>query len=295
MSTPGVQVGLKDLYYAIQTQDDTGVAYATPVKIAGAITAKVSPKTDTETLYADDGPAETASALGQIDVEINPKDISLDDQAALLGHTVTGGVIYKKSTDIAPYVAIGFKSIKSNGKYRYVWLYKGRFETPEQEYQTKEDKPNFQTPTLKGTFIKRDYDSAWQKIADEDHPDYVASIGTNWFTAVDTADTTAPTITTVVPANNATSVSVSSVITWTFSEAILSSVVIPANFIVQKADGSAQVAGTLSINAAKTIVTFTPGSNLTAATQYMTIVTTGVKDLAGNSLASNNVNKFTTA
>jgi phi13 family phage major tail protein len=290
-----IQVGLRDLYYSIMTKDETtGTAYATPVKIAGAINAKISPKTDTETLFADDGPSETASSLGQVDVELEVKDIGLDDQAALLGHTVTGGVMVKKSTDLSPYVAIGFKSIKSNGNYRYVWLYKGRFDTPDQEYQTKEDKPSFQTPTIKGTFIRRDHDNAWQKIADEDHPDYVSTIGKNWFTAVDTPDTVPPSISTVVPANNATAVEVSAVITWTFSEAILVSSVIPANFLVQQADGTAQVAGTLSMDATHKVVTFTPTSDLDAGTTYMTIVGVGVKDLAGNALATPHVTKFTT-
>jgi len=181
-----VQVGLRDLYYAVLTKDDsTGVTYQTPKKVAAAINAKISPKTNSETLYADDGPVETASSLGEIEVELEVSDLPLDVQAELLGHTVNQGVIIKKSTDIAPYVAIGFKSVKSNGKFRFVWLLKGKFEVPESEYKTMEDKPEFQTATIKGTFIRRDWDNAWQKIADEDHPDYDPNIGQNWFSAVE--------------------------------------------------------------------------------------------------------------
>jgi len=180
---PGVQIGLKELHYALLTKDDsTGVTYSAPVKIAGAINAKISPKSNTETLYADDGPAETASALGEIEVELEVKDLPLTVQAALLGHTVSNGVMVRKAGDTAPYVAIGFKSQKSNGKYRYVWLYKGKFELPEQEYKTKEDKPSFQTPKIKGTFVKRENDEAWQVIGDEDEVDFTA--GATWFNAV---------------------------------------------------------------------------------------------------------------
>ncbi len=292
----GVQVGLNSLYYAVLTKDDaTGVSYLAPVKIAGAINAKISPKSNTEVLYADDGPDETATALGEIDVEFEAKDISLTDQAALLGHSIVGGVMLKKATDVAPYVALGFMSKKSNGHYRYIWLTKGMFALPDQEYATGEDKPKFQTPKLKGTFVKRAYDDLWQRIADEDHPDYVASIGANWFNSVEgTADTTPPTVT-VVPANNATNVAVGASVNWTFSEAILASLVTDSNFFVVKdSDGSA-VAGTLSINTARTVVTFTPGANLTAATAYRAICTKDVCDLAGNRLAANSVTKFTTA
>jgi len=292
----GVQVGLKNLYYALLTKDDaTGVSYLAPVKIAGAINAKISPKSNTEVLYADDGPDETATALGEIDVEFEAKDISLTDQAALLGHSIVGGVMLKKATDVAPYVALGFMSKKSNGQYRYIWLTKGMFALPDQEYATGEDKPKFQTPKLKGTFVKRAYDDLWQRIADEDHPDYVASIGANWFNSVEgTIDTTPPTVT-VVPANNATNVAVGASVNWTFSEAILSSLVTDSNFfLIKDSDGSA-VAGTLSINTARTVVTFTPGANLSAATAYRAICTKDICDLAGNRLAANSVTKFTTA
>lgn len=291
-----VQVGLRDLHYAILTKDDTtGVAYQTPVKIAGAINAKISPKSETATLYADDGPDETATTLGEIDVELEVKDLPLEVQAALLGHTISGGVLVKKSEDIAPYVALGFKSAKSNGKNRYVWLMKGQFQLPEQEYKTKEGKPAFQTPKIKGTFIKRQYDGMWQKIADEDHPDYVQSIGANWFNSVEgAADTTPPTVTTT-PIDGATGVSVSAPFIWTFSEAILASSVTPANFFVLKASDGSLVAGNLAIDANHTTVTFTPSANLASLTDYIAIATINVKDINGNALAANSVTNFRTA
>ncbi|MBN6186403.1 phage tail protein [Aneurinibacillus sp. BA2021] len=179
----GVQVGLKDLHYALLTKDDsTGVTYGAPTKIAGAITAKISPKSNTETLYADDGPSETATALGEIEVEIEVKDLPLAVQAALFGHTLENGILTKNAGDTAPYVAIGFRSKKSNGKYRFVWLYKGKFELPEQEYKTAEDKPSFQTPKAKGTFIKREFDDNYQVIGDEDETGFTA--GADWFKKV---------------------------------------------------------------------------------------------------------------
>lgn len=292
----GIQIGLRDLYYAILTKDDsTGVAYQTPVKIAGAINAKISPKVDTQTLYADDGPSETVTSLGEIEVEFEVKDLPLTVQAALLGHTISNGVLTKDADDVAPYVALGFRSQKSNGKFRYVWLFKGRFETPEQEYKTKEDKPSFQTPKLKGTFVKRDYDGVWQVIGDEDETGFTQA--STWFNAVVnvSADTTPPTLSNTVPANNATSVAVSTTVQWIFSEAISPDVVNAANFMVVKDSDGSVVAGTLSQSADKTTITFTPSANLSAATAYRIIATAGVRDLAGNYMAQAQVRKFTTA
>jgi hypothetical protein len=59
--------------------------------------------------------------------------------------------------------------------------------------------------------------------------------------------------------------------------------------------GSVAVAGTVSYNAATHVATFTPSSPLLPSTNYTATVTTGVKDLAGNALASSFGFSFTTA
>jgi phi13 family phage major tail protein len=264
------------------------------VAIAGAINAKISPKSNTETLYCDDGPDETVTSLGEIDVEFEAKDIDLNTQAALLGHSVTGGVLVKKSTDTAPYVALGFKSKKSNGSYRYVWLYKGKFALQEQEYQTAEDKPKFQTPKIKGTFIKRTFDNAWQKIGDEDHPDWAVSTGINWFTAVDGA-APGPLTVTISPVDGASGVAADANLTWTFANAIQATDVTAANFILLKADDGSLAAGVLSIDTEHKVVTFNPASNLAPGADYIMVCTQGVRDIYGQNLATASIGSFTTA
>lgn len=290
------QVALRNLYYAPLISDDaSGAVYGAPVKMAQVIAAKIKPKTSSTVLYADDGAVEAATAVGETEVELETRNLPLSIQAALLGHTLAGGVLTKRVTDIAPYVAIGFEAGKSNGTKRYVWLFKGKFEIPEDDFKTKGDKVDFQTPKIKAMFLKRDFDDAYQKVADEEDPGYVPSVGANWYASVQGApDTTAPTVT-VVPAANATAIAVGSPVTWTFSEAIRAEGVNAANFAVIVDATGANVAGALSINAAKTIVTFIPAANLTAATPYRAIVTVGVKDIAGNALAAPSITKFTTA
>jgi phi13 family phage major tail protein len=183
MSIDGVRVGLKDLYYALLTSDASdGAVYGTPVKITGAITANINPNSSNATLFADDGPMESASQLGNIELELNVADLTLAQQQVLLGHdTISGGTLYKKATDTPPWLAIGFRSVKSNGSYRYVWLVKGKFREPEIVHETKDDSINFQTPTIVGQFVKRDYDDVWYVAADEDESSYVDA-GDTWFT-----------------------------------------------------------------------------------------------------------------
>lgn len=178
-------IGLRDVYYALMLTDtSTAATYDTPVKVAGAISANVNPNSSSATLFADDGPYESATTLGEIDVELNMADLDSSTQAALLGHTYLSGMLIKKSTDTPPYLALAFRSLKSNGYYRYTWLYKGKFMEGETSNQTKGDSVEFQTPTITGSFVRRDYDDAWMIEEDEDDENAVAATITAWFTAV---------------------------------------------------------------------------------------------------------------
>jgi len=184
MALNGIRVGLKDLYYATLTSDASdGAVYGTPVQIVGAITANINPNSSSETLFADDGPMETSAVVGQIELELNVADLPLEQMAVLLGHTPpSAGIMYKSANDTPPWVAIGFKSLKSNGHYRYVWLLKGKFREGELNHETKNDSVNFQTATIIGQFCKREYDDNWIKMADADETGFEEITGTNWFT-----------------------------------------------------------------------------------------------------------------
>ncbi len=110
----------------------------------------------------------------------------------------------------------------------------------------------------------------------------------SWTTGA-AADTTAPTVILVNPADLATNVAVSSAVNATFSEAMDGLTLNTASFTV------GGVTGTVAYNAASKIATFTPNSSLAAGTTYTATVTTAAKDLAGNPLAANKVWTFTTA
>jgi phi13 family phage major tail protein len=290
------QVGLSDLHYALLISDtDVGATYAAPVAIPGAITADINPNPSSGTLFADNAPAESATTIGEIELTLNPKELTIEQQAELLGHAVVGGVMKRATTDEAPEVAIGFKALKSNGSYKYVWLLKGRFQVPELKNKTKEATVDFQTPVIVGKFLARNYDKAWIKETDEDHPDYVPATGTNWFTQVEAADdTTAPTVTLTSPLDAAIDVAIDTNIEWTMSEDLTASTVSTRSVLLIKASDGSVIAGAVSYSAATDKITFNPDANLANSTAYIAILTTAITDLAGNHLAAPNVINFTT-
>ncbi|MYX18863.1 phage tail protein [Streptomyces sp. SID8380] len=178
-------VGLQNIHYALLLKDDeAGVEYGTPKKLAPAITATVTPTMNSATLHGDDGPVLTANALDVITVEIGVVDLSFEDQAELLGATLAAnGLLIDNANDQAPEVAIGWQRTMDDGSSRFTWLLKGKFQLPTEEATTKQGEPNFQTPTITGTFLKRQFDGEWRFRADGSNPDSAALVAA-WFDAV---------------------------------------------------------------------------------------------------------------
>ncbi|MPN60951.1 hypothetical protein SDC9_208684 [bioreactor metagenome] len=93
-------------------------------------------------------------------------------------------VLIENKDDMPPTLALGFKSKKNNGKYRYVWLLKGKFELATDEYDTEAEKPKAQSAKLKGKFYSRDFDGNYRFICGEDAEGVDATIISGRFTAV---------------------------------------------------------------------------------------------------------------
>ena len=188
-----VPIGLTNLVYSVLLSDTPpttaggtdGVAvYDTPKRILGAITATFSPNASNDTIFADDGPFDTAATLGAMTLELNVADIPAEDRAVLLGATYdeATGTLKHKSTDIPPFVAVGMSVLKSNGARRLLWYLKGKFAAPDDNNQTKADSINWNTPTITGNFLKRDADEQWKIQLDTDDANAPLAMINGWFT-----------------------------------------------------------------------------------------------------------------
>ncbi|MBR4767158.1 MAG: phage tail protein [Clostridia bacterium] len=184
-------IGLDDLYYATITEGNNGVeTYGTPVKLAKAISADLSMELAEAILYADDAAAESVKAFKNGKISLGIDELGSANAAALLGARVDSkGVLVSATEDTSPYVAIGFRALKANGKYRYFWLYKVQFAVPSASLQTKGDNITFQTPTIEGTVIRRNKpDTAgkhpWKAEITEGETGADQTTITGWFTTV---------------------------------------------------------------------------------------------------------------
>lgn len=179
------RIGLSNLHYAkVLTDDENGTTYDAPKKITKLARASVNPQTNSATYYADNGPVETYSAMGDVGLELEVGDIPIDILGDILGATVKDGVMYNSAEDQPPYVAIGFEGLKSNGKRAFYWYYKGKFSVPAEELQTLQDTPEYQPETIAGVFVKRESDGRWRAKAEEDAEGFDPATATNWYNEV---------------------------------------------------------------------------------------------------------------
>ena len=150
-------IGLDKLYYAKITEDENGnETYATPVQMAKAISAELSVELAEATLYADDGAAEIVKEFKSGTLSLGVDDITAAAASDLTGAVIdTNGVIISTSEDGGEPVAVGFRAKKSNGKYKYYWLYRVKFGIPSTNLTTKGDSIEFSTPTIEGTILRR--------------------------------------------------------------------------------------------------------------------------------------------
>ena len=119
---------------------------------------------------------------------------------------------------------------------------------------------------------------------------------TVWSFATIPGDTTPPTVTSATPANGASSVALGTAVTATFSEAI-NAATLTTTTVVLRNPANAVVPAAVSYNAGTRVATLTPSAALTTSTTYTATITggaAGVKDVAGNALASSVVWSFAT-
>jgi phi13 family phage major tail protein len=184
-------IGLDKLFYAKITEDNDGnETYATPVQLAKAMTADLSVELAEATLYADDGAAEIVKEFKSGTLSLGVDDLGGAVASDLTGSTIdNNGVVISTAEDGGTPVAVGFRAKKSNGKYRYFWLYRIKFGIPATALATKGDSITFNTPTIEGTIMRRNKVDGkgkhpWKAEVTEGDSGVTAATITNWYKEV---------------------------------------------------------------------------------------------------------------
>lgn len=282
------RVGLKDLYIAAIEQDDAnGYVTGMPEYLAPAAEASASPAVNRQTQYADDRPFDTMSAEGETELQLTVTNVPLEVLAKIAGRVfdaLSGRMFDNAGTP--GYFALGFRSRKSNGKYRYYWFLKGRFDMPGEEFASQGDSPDPKPVKLTYTAVKTSKEWALSEsvtdgvkriVGDEDTTNFSA---TGWFNQVQTPAVLTPaalTLSSSVPADEATGVAVAANLSLSFNNALATG---SENHVSLLDDDNAPVAAAVTLSENRKTIAIDPSASLDAATVY-TLVMAGVRDVYG--------------
>lgn len=184
-------IGLDKLYYAKITEAaDGSETYGIPAPLAKAISAELSVELNEATLYADDGAAEVVKEF-----KSGTLTLGIDEVGTTIANELTGAqidnnkVLISASENGGVPVAIGFRARKSNGTYKYYWLYRVIFGIPATNLATKGDSITFSTPSIEGTIYRRNKldgqgKHPWKAEANEGDASLPTSVISGWFTTV---------------------------------------------------------------------------------------------------------------
>jgi len=186
------RVGLDSLYVAAVTTDELGNYVAgTPEYLAPAAEASQASTVNSETIYADDQAFDTFTTKGETAITLSVTNVPLELLARLTGQKFddTSGIFYDHG-GVPPSYALLFRSMKSNGSYRYYAFLKCKFDIPDEEAATKGESPDPKMLQLTVHAIKTVckfflpdgvIDGVQRMIGDED---VTAFDSTGWFDSV---------------------------------------------------------------------------------------------------------------
>lgn len=183
-------IGLDKLYYALITDGDDGETYGTPKAMAGAISVNLTKNVAEASLSADNRIYYNNKSFSGGTIDVNVADIEDDALKDIFGATKDskGGIAFA-SEDMPKPCALGYRALKANGKYRYQWLLRVQFAPPGENVETKGESITYTTPTVNGTIMTQNKESAdgkhyYQYKADEDATGVDATLISGWFTEV---------------------------------------------------------------------------------------------------------------
>jgi phi13 family phage major tail protein len=241
-------------------------------------------------MYADDQACETISSEAETKITLKVSAIPLVTLANITSrvYDAASGRMWDNAANTIKYFALGFRSLKSNGSYRYFWFLKGKFEMPAEDFATKGAQPDLKTVSITYTAIKTVEkwvlsgsvtDGLKREVGDADATNF--AVGT-WLTVVQTPSYSAAgalALSSSTPPDGSTTASRTADITMTFNNAIIG---LGGIQLILASDASPVALTSKTVDSTNKIVTINPSASLAATTAY--IVFYHVQDVFGQTL-----------
>lgn len=175
------------VYCLLLTDGKEGTTYGDVKPLSPAMQVQLTPSLSSGVLYGNGVQQENIAKLNGIALALDVNKVSIEDRAAILGHTYENGILIENAGDEAPYIAVGYEVEQTNKCKELVWLLKGRAQPFNSSVQQTTDSINFSTDSISVNFIARDSDSQLKYFADSANADLTEAQISKWFLAGPTA------------------------------------------------------------------------------------------------------------
>lgn len=136
--------GVDNLVYAKLISDSNGAAgglmYGDVKPLSPVAEIGRTTETSSESHYYDNKPMIVISSTGSDELSLTVAPLGIATLADITGYTFdeeTGTMIEGERKE--EYFALGYRTKGTDGKYRYVWRFKGRFNIPDETSATEDD------------------------------------------------------------------------------------------------------------------------------------------------------------
>ena len=149
-------MGFDNLVIAEITEDTVENFTTGPVQIlAPAGEIKKSTETSSAVKHYDNQPYINITSEGADSVEFITPVLPLDIEALIFGkeQDATTKILMDSGMPAVKYFAVGYRLLKTDGTYRYVWRNKGSFSKGDEEAKSKDDSTDTNNQTLTYTGI----------------------------------------------------------------------------------------------------------------------------------------------
>lgn len=185
---PRPTIGVDKYTFFKVTEDESGnVTYGEAYSLPGTVEIAPTDAGGSDTFDADNGAYDVESYIEKIGHEITNADITPEVDMMWRGLEKNNNVAEVGAITTAPYFAVAWRLLKSDGTYRYVRYYKGKYSFASNVGgKTKPSSGAAEKQTAKATYtaVKRDEDDIYYGYIDE--ADIPASVSkkefeTKWF------------------------------------------------------------------------------------------------------------------
>ncbi len=185
--------GCDNLYIAEVTEDSIdAITYGSPIKLAPLAEVGKTTASDSGTEYGDNKPLIVINSEGPDEISLSVFGISLKNLSIILGKTFDEQKgMYIDNARETKYFALGYREKLTNGKFRYVWRFKGVFSIPDEGAATENDgvESTGQEVSYTGIMTTHEFTNGGSAKGIIVDTQYEGANVTDFFTAVVTPDT----------------------------------------------------------------------------------------------------------